>query len=169
MDVVDRLIQAFRARATSSPVARLDVLIDLERLADCRVVPFLMDVVADRRESTPVRSHVLKRLRNGRLKPGRRPSVASALLDILADAASPQLQLDAAIALGEFVDLAGVPAALGCAALDPALPLDLRYSAFTSLERAGPTPECVALLRQLSHDDTLGRSAHSALSTWGLL
>ena len=44
--------------------------------------------------------------------------------------------------------------------------IDLRYAAFTSLERAGPTPECVALLRQLSNNETLGPSSRSVLSAW---
>jgi hypothetical protein len=59
-----------------------------------------------------------------------------------------------------------VPYALGNITLDDALPIDVRYSAFTSLERAGPTAECVALLRQLSTDETLGRSAQNLLSAW---
>src|SRR5258708_7154301 len=48
----------------------------------------------------------------------------------------------------------------------PRRALDLRYSAFTSLQRAGPTSESVSLLRQLTEDETLGRSARSLLSTW---
>lgn len=156
-DEVDRLMQAFRDRSAASPVARLDVLMDLERLADCRVVPFLLEVLADRRESAQVRSHVLTQLRNGRLTPAARPLVAEALMAILSDGSFPQLQLEAAVALGEFTDLAGVPAILGGMTLDIGLPIDLRYSAFTSLERAGPTRESVAFLRQLSTDDTLGR------------
>ena len=58
--------------------------------------------------------------------------------------------------------------ALGSVALASKELLDLRYSAFTSLERAGLTPESVNLLRQLSADEMLGRSAHSALARWHL-
>lgn len=166
MDDFDRLIQGFRARAGSSAGARLDVLMDLERLADCRVVPFLLGIVVDRGEAVQVRSHVLRHLRNGRLTPRTRPLVAEALLRILWDGGFPRLQLEAAMALGEFIDLAGVPAALGDMTLDVAQPIDLRYSAFTSLERSGPTTECVAVLRQLATDEVLGRSAVGVLSTW---
>jgi hypothetical protein len=81
---------------------------------------------------------------------------------------SVDLRLEAALALGEFTDISGVLSALGSLALEPQELLDLRYSAFTSLERAGPTPECVDLLRQLSNDELLGRSAHSALARWHL-
>jgi hypothetical protein len=78
------------------------------------------------------------------------------------------LRLLATIALGEFTDIGGVLSALGSLALESEELIDLRYSAFTSLERAGPTPECVNLLRQLSNDEVLGRSAHSALARWHL-
>jgi len=55
---------------------------------------------------------------------------------------------------------------LGGLALDPDELIDLRYSAFTSLQRAGPTAECVALVQQLSADETLGGCARSLLSLW---
>jgi hypothetical protein len=42
------------------------------------------------------------------------------------------------LALAGFTDLEGVVAALGSLALDTAEPIDLRYLAFTSLQRDGP-------------------------------
>ena len=71
-----------------------------------------------------------------------------------------------ALALAEFTLCERVPFMLGSLALDVTEPLDLRYSAFTSLERVGPTPESIDILRQLSADETLGRSARSLLSSW---
>ena len=166
MDELDRLVGTFRARATCPAAAKLDVLMDVERLDDRRVVPFLLGVLSDRRESAEVRVHLLRWLRNGGISAVTRPLVAAAMVQIASDDASPEVRLEAALALGEFADLAGVAAALGGLALDAALPIDLRYSAFTSLERAGPTAECVALLGRLSSDETLGRSAQSVLSAW---
>ena len=167
MDDVGRLIQAFRAcGAMNSLAARLDVLMDLERLRDGRVVSFLLQVLGDPGEPLQVRMHVLKRLRNGPLTAGERSSVVETLSELMSKGASLDLRLQAALALGEFTDVNGVPTALGLLALEPQELLDLRYSAFTSLERAGPTPECVNLLRQLSKDEVLGRSAQSALARW---
>jgi hypothetical protein len=61
MDDVERLIQAFSARgAVTSPAAKLDVLMDLERLRDRRVVSFLLQVLGDPGEPSEVRSRVLK-------------------------------------------------------------------------------------------------------------
>lgn len=162
------LIEAYVARARSSAAAKLDVLIDLERISDPRVVPFLVGVLEDLREPLPVRSHVLKGLRNGGFTSGSRQHVAEAMLRILSDGSSPELRLEAALALGEFTDQSAVPAALGRLALDNSLPIDLRYSAFTSLERFGPTAECLPILRKLSTDEMLGRSAESVLATWHL-
>jgi hypothetical protein len=50
--------------------------------------------------------------------------------------------------------------------MEPAEPSDVRYAAFISLERAGPTPEAIALVRQLSDDEMLGLSAESILLRW---
>jgi hypothetical protein len=168
MDQAERLILAFKGRSTASVQAKLDTLLDLERLSHPRIVPFLLEVLADEREPTPVRIHVLRRLRNGLLGRRDRPSVAEAMLRVLADRSSPELRLQAALALAEFTELDGVPAGLGSLVLDAAEPIDLRYSAFTSLQRAGPTSECVSLLRQLLTDEALGRCARSALAVWRL-
>jgi hypothetical protein len=168
-DDVERLIQTFSARGVrSSPAVKLNVLMDLERLPDERVVSFLLQVLGDLGEPSEVRMHALKRLRDGPLTADERSSVAEALGELMVHGSSVDLRLQAALALGEFTDIGGVLSALGSLALEPEELLDLRYSAFTSLERAGPTPECINLLRQLSNDEMLGRSAHSALGRWHL-
>ena len=159
---------AFRAQASMSVRGKLEALLDLERLRDSRIVPFLLEVLADRREATAVRIHILRRLRSGQPVPDYRPAIAEAILRVLSERSSHELRLQAALALAQFTDIDGVPSALGRLALDPDEPIDLRYSAFTSLQQAGATPECTALLRQLSTDEALGRSAQSTLSIWRL-
>ena len=168
-DNVEQLIQAFSAPgAVSSPAAKLDVLMRLERFRDPRVVSFLVQVLRDPGELSEVRMHVLKRLRDGPLTADERATVAAALRELMLHGSSIDLRMQAALALGEFTDICGVLRALGSLALAPQELLDLRYFAFTSLERAGSTPECVNLLRQLSNDEMLGRSAQSALARWHL-
>src|SRR5438445_1246803 len=166
MDGVERLIEAFRARSRWSVLSKLDALLDLEQLDDPRIVPFLLHVLADQHEPTEVRIHVLKRLRNGRLQPEERQSVAEAVLMVLSDRSNLDLRLQAVLALAEFTNIDGVTATLGSLALDSGETIDVRYSAFTSLQRAGPTVECVAVLRQLLVDGMLGRSARTLLSLW---
>jgi hypothetical protein len=140
MDDVDRLVAAFRARPRAPAVAKLDVVRALERLQDPRVVAFLLRLLTHGHEPVEVRLHVLKWSRNRHLAAGFRLGAARAFLLVLARRSAPELRLEAAIALAEFTDVEGVPAALGRVALDTTELLDLRYSAFTSLERAGPTP-----------------------------
>src|SRR5438128_8455797 len=113
MDEVEQLIKAYESRAASPPESKLGILIDLEGLRDPRIVPFLLRVLADRLELTEVRIHVLKRLRNGRLSPENRPPVAAAILQVISDRSSPDLRLQASLALAEFTDIAGVPTRLG--------------------------------------------------------
>jgi len=166
MDKVEQLFEQFRARTNSSAASKLDVLLDLDRLSDPRLVPFLLLVLADTTQPAEVRIHIVKRLRNGRLASESRASVAQAMIELLAAGTSPDLRLQVALALAEFTLCERVPFMLGSLALDVTEPLDLRYSAFTSLERVGPTPESIDILRQLSADETLGRSARSLLSSW---
>ena len=101
MDDVERLIQAFSARvSTSSTASNLDVSMDLERLCDGRVVSFLLQVLGDTGEPSEVRMHVLKRLRNGPLTANERSSVAGALGELMLDGCSIDLRMQAALALG---------------------------------------------------------------------
>jgi hypothetical protein len=166
MDEVEWLIQTFQARSASSVRAKTDILLDLERLRDPRVVPFLLGVLLDEREAIPVRVHALKRLRNGTLTAVDRPAIAEAIVRILSEDSSADLRMHGVLALGEFSDIHGVAAALGGLALDADEQLDVRFSAFTSLQRAGATTECVAVLRLLLTDEAFGPSARHVLSLW---
>jgi hypothetical protein len=162
------LIAAFAASdPTASSASKLDLLMDLERLDDPRIVPFLVGVLADESQPMEVRIHLVRRLRNGRLASEERLLVAPVLGRLLQREQALELRLQAALALGELIDVGGVVAALGTLALASDEPIDLRYSAFTSVQRAGPTPECVALLRSLSRDETFGRAALDVLALWG--
>jgi hypothetical protein len=168
MDELQRLVDIYRTRAASSVKSKLDVLMDLERVRDPRVVPFLLHVVIDRRESDEVRIHVMKQLRagSGILVPADRPAVAKALTEVLADSSPDELRVQAALSLGDFTPIEGVLAMLSSLSLARDESIDLRYAAFTSIERAGPTPECVAILRQIAGDERLGEAARTLLSAW---
>ena len=115
-----------------------------------------------------MRIHVVRQLRNesGVLVPSDRPAVTQALQDVLTDASADNLRLQAALALGDFTEVDGVLSALTALSLAHDESIDLRYAAFTSIERAGPTPGCIAVLRQIAGDDALGNAARSVLSAW---
>jgi hypothetical protein len=168
MDHVERLIAAFSAEPTAPVFRKLDVLLALEQLRDPRAVPFLLQEVRNRTEPTEIRMRAIRVLRTVRCPSEARAAVGRELTTLLVDRATPDLRIAAALTLADFTDLPGVPAALGAVALDASESLDLRYSAFTSLERVGPTAECVALLGRLADDDAFGRSAQSLLTRWQL-
>jgi hypothetical protein len=170
MDELQRLVEVYHSRASGSVNSKLDVLMDVERVRDPRVVPFLMQVVLDVRESEQVRIHVVKQLRNGTgvLVPADRPPVARALGEVLAEPISDEVRLQAALALGDFTDIDGVLPRLTGVALAHDESIDLRYAAFTSIERAGAATESIAFLRQIARDETLGDAARSVLSAWHL-
>jgi hypothetical protein len=166
MDELERLVDTYRLRASSSVKSKLAALMDVGQLGDPRVVSFLLTVLGDAREAEEVRIFVLKEVRNGLVARADRPSVAQAVSDLLLDRSTVELRLQAALALGEFIEINGVLSTLSDVALAQDESIDLRYAAFTSIERAGPTPECIALLQQMSTDETLGNSARSVLSAW---
>ena len=130
-------------------------------------MPFLLSVLADPNESGEVRIYVVKQLRNGGgfwfPRTGlawRKPWAASW------PARRANLRIQAALALADFTQIEDALSGLGAVALAEEESIDLRYAAFTSIERAGPTPEGVALVRQIARDETLGAAARSVLSAW---
>ena len=176
MDDVARLIQAFGSRGKHDHVAwKLDMLLDLGRIDEARVPPFLAAVATDPEEPTAVRLDALGRLREAALGSGKLAVcalAADACLTVLVPSANvppadDRLRLHAALVLGDFIELPGVLAALGALAQAARESIELRYNAFTSLQRAGPSSECLAVLRALTADETLGQSATALLASWG--
>jgi hypothetical protein len=141
---------------------------DLERFNDPRVVSLLVQVVLDREEPAEARLRAVTQLRDRRHTVDDPRPVADALGRVLGDRANLELRLEAALALGDFTEVAGVVSVLGAVAVDAGEPLDLRYSAFTSLEHAGPSPQIGGLLQQLAADEDLGQSARTLLARWRL-
>jgi hypothetical protein len=168
MDEFEQLVDAYRTQASSWVASRLSVLIDLERSGDPRLLPFLLNVLADPQETAKVRICVLKQLRNARglVAPADRPAAANAAGEALVESSNAELRIQAALTLGDFTDMGGVVSRLSAVCLAEHESIDLRYAAFTSLQRVGTTPESIALLRQISADETLGLLAQSVLSAW---
>jgi hypothetical protein len=48
-------------------------------------------------------------------------------------------------------------------------PFDLRYAAFTSIQRADRTTDAIEIMRRLTDDAVLGRAAASVLHSWRIL
>jgi hypothetical protein len=94
--------------------------------------------------------------------------VADAIIRLLSDGTDVELRLQATLALAEFTDVDGVLSTLGRLVQDSMETIDMRYAAFTSIENGGPTPEGIALIRQLTADETFGDSARSLLIRWHL-
>ena len=166
MDGVERLIQLLRSRADTRRLVQLDELLESGGGHDRRIVPFLLRVLEDRDEAVELRLEVVKALTNLALAADERPAVAQAIARVLAAGGAGRLRQQAAIALGCFPRVEGVAAALGSVAVDPIESVDLRFSAFASLEAAGATPESVRVVHRLTLDETLGPSARVLLATW---
>ena len=170
MDTVGQLLRAYRAvEPRDDSVRKLDLLLDLERGEDPRILPFLLGVLGDGDEPESVRMSVLSRLRDAPVADSHHRSIGDAMRQVLlTEPVDGQLCLQAALALGTFTDVDGVVDALGVVLTNAAAPIELRYNAFTSLYVRGPTTESLALLRRVRADETLGRCARGLLAAWGL-
>jgi hypothetical protein len=166
MDELEHLLQVYQARPTAPASWKLDVLLDLEPLRDPRILPFLLQLLLDGQQPSEVRIRVVRHLRDARRVGEARGSVAEALTRVVADRFSPDLRLAAVLALTEFTEVAGVVSVLGALAGDRAEPPDLRYCAFTSLERPAPSSEVAILMQHLSTDHLLGGAARALLTRW---
>lgn len=168
MDTFEHLVVAYRNRASFSAASRLSMLMELEQGRDPRLVDFLLDVLADPQETPTVRMYVLKQLRNtrGLLAPADRLAAANGACGALIESRNAELRIQAALTLGEFTDVDGVLSTLSAVCIAEHESIDLRYAAFTSLERAGPSPECVAVVRQITADEALGLLARNVLLAW---
>jgi hypothetical protein len=168
MNDLERLVTAYRARASSSAKSKLEVLMDLDRVPDSGVVPFLLKVLEDPHECDEVRIYVVKRLRSRHRfpVPVDRQVLARSVSKLLTDESNVQLRLQVALTLGDFTDIHGVLAWLSAVSLAADESIDLRYAAFTSVERAGPTAESIAAMRRIAGDETLGDAARSVLAAW---
>lgn len=159
-------MQLFALCAAKPALARLDILLDLRRHGDPRIVPFLLRVLQDSDEAAEVRVAVVKQLRTRSLAGNDRPAVAHALAREVVDSGDGVLRLQAATALACFADVDGIPGVLAAVASDASQSLDLRFVALTSLERVGSTAESVRLVRELTSDEILGAAAAALLATW---
>jgi hypothetical protein len=169
VDDVDTLIQAFGARGKrNQSLWKLGILVDLGRLADPRIVRLLASISLDAAEPVEVRSEALSRLPDAAQRPNDRLLAARAGLSVLAAGTDLRLRLRAAIMLGAYVDVDGVLNALGTLAAMDREPIELRYAAYTSLQGAGPTTVCVAILRSLAEREPFGQSARALLTSWGI-
>ena len=168
MDELQHLIDAYRLRSSAATSSKLSVLRRIEHIRDPRVVPFLLEVLRDSGEADEVRIHLMRQLQNGNglVSSADRSVVAHAISILLTVEAGEELRLEAALALGEFIQIDGVLSTLGAVALAQDQSIDLRYAAFTSLERAGPTSESISLLKAIARDEAFGNSARGVLSAW---
>ena len=166
-DEIEGLIHQF-SDPEVEPAWRLDALLDLQHREDPRITLAVLRVVSDAAQPVSVRLGGIRALR-GRLRTTpHRVEIAQVLTRIVSDATASdsELRLEATVALGDCIDIPGVMAELCAVCAEPGELFDVRYAAFLSLQRGGPTPEAIDALTRLSSDETWGLSAQGILIRW---
>jgi hypothetical protein len=103
MDLLERLIEDFRAESASRVFRNLDVLMDLEQLHDPRLVPFALQVVEDDREPLEVRPRLVSALRTCR-NGHARSSISQVFSGLLTTRGPAEVRVAAALALADFTE-----------------------------------------------------------------
>jgi len=171
---VEDLISAFDAQQPTDVRGqeyggKIDIVKEVERSDDARVLPFLLRVATDEHEYDLARMEVLTDLRlrtyandDDRLTVGR--AVMSILL--LPDP-DDDVRNYAAIAMRRFMDVPGALDTIQAVVLDQQEGPVIRHSAFGSMRRLGPTNQTIDIMRALTHDSEFAKSASHILSEWG--
>ncbi|HEV2765512.1 MAG TPA: hypothetical protein VGV38_21190 [Pyrinomonadaceae bacterium] len=165
MDEVGSLIERFEAETASRKVSVLREL--EERAGDERVWPFLMKVAADEAEYDLARIEALKIMG---LKEGEDEEVdrqiGQVIQRILAADPDDDVRNYAATAASRYVEVGGVLEELEKIVLDPDEDVDIRWSAFASVEEMGPTNQSKKIMNKALRDEVFKDYTERVLKTW---
>ncbi|MET9656430.1 hypothetical protein [Streptomyces sp. NPDC006510] len=167
-----RLIEEFHALPATSDrrreiIAALDDDVNNDDGGDSAALPFLIAVVADPQEYDLARIEAATLLRLWPPHdPAARRTAGRALLDALDDPEEDLVRQYAALTLGPYADDPAVHEALAATVHADDDPL-VRDSALGAIKDAGPSDTRTDVLRKLTQDAGLGRTAARILAEWG--
>jgi hypothetical protein len=166
-DAVAEQIAVFNGAAEDDEATRLDALAVLEELSDPRILPFFLKVLADPHALDLARIEICEILqgREGNTAIERR-EIARALTAVMLDDDQDDVRSYAAGALSSYLAERVAREAISQVVLDTAERRNVRHNALFAIERAGPSPESLKILRQLELDPELARAARRILGEW---
>lgn len=137
---------------------------------DGRVLPFLLERLADEGEDDLARIEILKFLplvaERDRATPVQRRAVGRLLCYLLRGDPDEYVRNYAADAIYAFFDVKGTYEAVEAAILDPEEDENVRHSALGALEEGGPSRRATRILKKLARDDEWGEFAEGILQQW---
>lgn len=146
---------------------KIEILRELEDLAEAEVTRFLVSIAGDPNEYDLARIEAMKILELRRFGPDDdREPVARGIQRVLADDEDDQVRAYAARALANFAAVPGVLAAVGARVLDEDEDADVRHNAFFALERSCPTEEAIDLVTKCLADEQFKEGAERVLLSW---
>jgi hypothetical protein len=175
MDESERLIARFRGEDTrklAKPEKSIKpgVIESLEdHAADPRVLDFLLNVAADRKEFDLARIEALNvlEIREAGSDEERR-QIAPVLKDILVGDPDDDVRQYAGMAAAYYMSESDLVEAVVQRAFDQDEDINLRWNAFAAIKQLGPTPQGIELLRAACEDSVFRTSALRILQEWGV-
>lgn len=172
MDEVGVLIGRFEDEDTDSlpeidTSKKVDIVRRLENLTDERVLPFFMRVLASQQEYDLARIEILRILEVRRARDAHEGELIGKLIQrMLSSDPDDDVRNYAAMAISSYMDVKGSLEVVEGIIFNVEEEINLRWNAFTAVERMGPTREGELMLHRLLKDDQFKGSAQRVLSQW---
>ncbi len=168
---VEGLIRAYKSQKPTTTnrqeyAGKTSIIQELANQDDSRVLPFFLEVVSDDAGYDLARIDILQRFAFGDYSNQQREAIGQVIQRLLLDSSDGDIRDHAAIAIAEYMDIAGSINAVETTVSNPAESINLRHNALAALEQMGPTDRTMEVMRRLTHDDQLGQSAAHILNDW---
>lgn len=166
--IEDLVLEYQGASAPGRESARkIELLAQLARSLDARVFAFLVEVAAAD-DYDLARIEALRSLEFWATSDPQQGRLVVDMLEcVLRNGEDNLVRAYAVLALSGHMKVPGAVQIAGRHALDPEEDQDVRHNAFFALERGGPSPESIELLRRGVTDPALGAGCFRVLAAWG--
>lgn len=171
MEQVQQLIAAFHNQQQNKKneyPGKMTIIRSLEERDTPEVLTFFLQTVANPQEYDLARMEILKILRLYKSDEQQRQNIAQVLVTIVKEDQDDLVRSYAIMALRNYTGIEQVDDVVERVVTDEDEDEDLRFNAFSVLERIGPNERTRRLLQDLAEDEVLGSAVKRVRKTWNV-
>lgn len=174
MDEVGHLISTFKEENTKSLdnvdfSRKVRIIMELEGVDDDRVLPFFLETVMNEDEYDLARIEILKilEIRESNDK-DEHQKIGHIVKNILMNDPDDDVRNYAAMTVSNFMDVEGVIEQIVKIIFNVEEDINLRWNAFTAVEKMGPTQQSLEILQKCLSEDEFKKSVLLILNRWNI-